>query len=93
MVCTIPMSLIFGVQVEDGDVGPVSFALGRILGNQLGPVWPGVVQDINREYDNGWFSFAEFDVQKAASVGSARPCPLSKCCQRLHVEDSREQCC
>ena len=40
------MSLIFGVQVEDGDVGAVSFVLGRIVGKQLGPVWPGVVQDI-----------------------------------------------
>ena len=67
MVCTIPMSLIFGVRVEDGDVGAVSFVLGRIVGNQLGPVWPGVVQDISREYDDGWFSFAEFDVKKAVS--------------------------
>ena len=48
---TIPMCLIFRVQVEVGDVGVVSFVLGRIVGNQPGPDWQEVVQDLRRSLE------------------------------------------
>ena len=48
-MCTIPMGLIFGVRVEVGDVWVVSFVLGRIVGNQPGPDWQEVVQDLSQD--------------------------------------------
>ena len=43
------MSLIFGVDVEVGDVEAVTFVFGHIVGNQPGPDGQEVVQDLSQD--------------------------------------------